>query len=104
MTMSTSWANQPPLMRDHVAAATRELREQAVRQQLDRLSDVEVGQIAVRVLWLLRRLGLTEQADALEDELDFEELKDAIRANAGQPTYAWEDVEAELDELDALGR
>lgn len=36
----------------------------------------------------------------LEDILDFEDLKDAIRDNAGKPLVDWEDVEAELAEAE----
>ncbi len=94
--MNTSWATEEPHLRDDIAAATRELRESAVREQLDQLSDVEVRQVAARLLWLLRRLGRTDQADTLEDQLDFEELQDAIRENAGAELRDWDEVKAEL--------
>ena len=79
-------------------------RETEIRRSLERLDDRQVRNLAVRLLIVLRQLGGTEEADELEDSLDFEELREAMRESEARPTYTWEDIEAELDALDTLGR
>jgi hypothetical protein len=77
---------------------------QRLDQFVDQLSEAEVRQLAVLLLRELREQGQLADAERFEDELDSLDLVDAVTSTPNEATYAWQDVDAELDELERQSR